>query len=94
VLAEQLGGLDCGGCGYSSCAHLATAILRGKASLDDCTVVGESSVTIEIDRRVIPLNTFVKKFIAGTIRGMLSSLHGGDIDRNAHVSVTLIPEQQ
>ena len=37
-ITSELPGLDCGSCGAPTCAALAEDIVRGKASLDDCTV--------------------------------------------------------
>jgi molybdopterin-guanine dinucleotide biosynthesis protein B len=91
ILMEQLGGLDCGNCGYPSCPDLAREIVGGQASLEACEVLGTTSVTVKVDGQPIPLNTFVEKFIAGTIRGMLSSLHRVDASSDAYISITIDP---
>jgi molybdopterin-guanine dinucleotide biosynthesis protein MobB len=89
IVIEQLPGLNCGDCGHFSCAELAGAIVEGCASLQDCNASEAPSVTVEIDGVAIPLKLFVKKFIAGTIRGMLSSLHDVDTHSSAHISITI-----
>ena len=38
ILAE-LPGLDCGSCGAPTCAALAEDVVRGKAAVNDCTVL-------------------------------------------------------
>lgn len=39
-ISEKLPGANCGGCGYSGCAALADAIVRGDARPDACNVCG------------------------------------------------------
>ena len=38
-IQESLPGLDCGSCGAPSCEALAEDVVRGQASVDDCTVL-------------------------------------------------------
>ena len=38
-ILHQLPGLDCGSCGAPTCAALAEDVVRGQASVDDCTVL-------------------------------------------------------
>lgn len=75
---EQLPGLDCGKCGYSSCIEMAKAIHEGKRRLEDCQILSSSSVDVEvkIDNSKIYLQPFVARIIKSTILGMLSSLKG------------------
>ena len=94
ILMDQLGGLDCGNCGYPSCAGLAREIVGEKASLEACEVLGATSVMVKVDGQTIPINTFVEKFIAGTVRGMLSSLHTVNADSDAHISITIDSPRQ
>ncbi len=42
AVAEKLPGANCGGCGYSGCAALAAAIVRGEAKPNSCTVGGNA----------------------------------------------------
>ena len=39
LFAGQLPGLDCGSCGAPTCAALAEDVVRGKAAVNDCTVL-------------------------------------------------------
>ena len=41
LIREALPGANCGGCGYSGCEALATAIVEGKAPCGACTVGGD-----------------------------------------------------
>lgn len=43
LIAENLPGANCGGCGFSGCAALADAIARGDARYDACTVCDNES---------------------------------------------------
>jgi len=40
AIKECLPGANCGGCGYTGCAALAEAIVKGEASVNSCTVGG------------------------------------------------------
>ncbi len=42
-IVEALPGANCGGCGYSGCAALAAAILKGEADVNTCPVGGAKS---------------------------------------------------
>ncbi len=44
-ITECLPGANCGGCGYSGCAALAEAIVRGDAKPNACTVGGAEAAT-------------------------------------------------
>ena len=43
-LTKQLPGLDCGSCGAPTCQALAEDIVRGEASINDCTYVFRDSI--------------------------------------------------
>lgn len=68
-------GLNCRGCGYSRCEDFVLAVLAGRAKLEDCQPLFDR-VKLTVDGKPIPLNPFMQELIAGTIRGMLSSLKG------------------
>jgi molybdopterin-guanine dinucleotide biosynthesis protein B len=51
------------------------AVLAGRAKLEDCQPLFDR-VKLTVDGKPIPLNPFMQELIAGTIRGMLSSLKG------------------
>ena len=44
AIAEALPGANCGGCGFSGCAALAAAIVKGDAEIDACPVGGQAVV--------------------------------------------------
>jgi len=70
-----LPGLDCRRCGYSSCEEFSLAMLSERAKVEDCQPMYDF-VMLRVDGKVIPLSPFVQDMIAGTIKGMLSSLKG------------------
>jgi molybdopterin-guanine dinucleotide biosynthesis protein B len=70
-----LPGLDCGGCGISDCAALASLIVAGKAAPEDC-ISQTGELTIEINGAPIAMNPFVARMMRATLTGMLSELKG------------------
>lgn len=73
--AFLLPGLDCGACGRPNCRTLAAEIIQGGAAPADCAAMsGQVEVSVAGNR--IPLNPFAAGIVAGTLRGMLSSLKG------------------
>jgi len=72
---EPPAGLDCGFCRYGSCIALATAILRGEASIKDCVVLG-SKVRVLVDGRPVELNPFVQDLFRRVVAAMVSALKG------------------
>ena len=70
-----LPGLNCRRCGYPSCEEFSLALLSGRAKVDDCQPMHDL-VRLRVDDKVISLNPFIQDMIAGTVRGMLSSLKG------------------
>jgi Na+-translocating ferredoxin:NAD+ oxidoreductase RNF subunit RnfB len=38
-----LGGVDCGACGYSSCAECAEAIVAGETTAESCVMIDEDT---------------------------------------------------
>jgi len=89
VITHRLAGLDCGDCGYLSCADLAESIVKGTASSEDCVVPSDQFVKVRIDEQVIHLKPLVQKCIAHTIRGMLSALHGVSGDTTSRIGIEI-----
>ncbi len=59
--------LNCGACGYRSCRD---ALKNGASCV--------CSVSVKIDEKRIPLNTFLQKLIKNVIIGITKSLKGAD----------------
>ena len=78
-ILNQLPGLNCGKCGYSSCEEMARKIYEGNANLEDCRVLEARSklkTRITIDGLEVPIQPFVSKIIYNSVMGMVSSLKG------------------
>jgi molybdopterin-guanine dinucleotide biosynthesis protein B len=73
---KRLPEIDCKRCGYESCNALATAILGGKASIDQCKILAESDVVLTVDGKLIVLSEFPKNFVRNTLLGMIKTLRG------------------
>ncbi|WP_029895554.1 molybdopterin-guanine dinucleotide biosynthesis protein MobB [Desulfohalovibrio reitneri] len=70
-----LPGLDCGECGFDTCAGLGARIVAGQASLDNCKAsTGEVKVTV--GGRQVGLNHFTAQLLRNTVMGFLSGLKG------------------
>ncbi|EPR37326.1 Fe-S cluster domain protein [Desulfovibrio sp. X2] len=70
-----LPGLDCGDCGRENCRELAADIVAGRAAPGDCRSVG-GGLRITVGGKPIGLNHFTQDLVAGTLRGLLSTLKG------------------
>lgn len=73
---KRLPETDCRRCGYESCKALATAVLGGKASIDQCKILAESDVVLTVDGKPIVLSEFPKNFVRNTLLGMIKTLRG------------------
>ncbi|MFH1009517.1 MAG: molybdopterin-guanine dinucleotide biosynthesis protein B [Candidatus Latescibacterota bacterium] len=73
--AFKLPNLNCGACGYQTCAELAREIVAGTRSLADCVAL-HPSAEVRIDGTLMAINPFIGRIIARTIEGMLSALKG------------------
>lgn len=71
---RRLPGLNCGHCGYDSCLGLARAILRKKATIEDCEVLATDISTLKVDDKIIPIGKFPQEIIRQVTLGILSSL--------------------
>lgn len=70
-----LPGLDCGSCGEEDCAGLARKIVAGQATAKDCRAMHQG-LSISIDGQDVAMNDFVRRVMAGALRGMLAELKG------------------
>jgi molybdopterin-guanine dinucleotide biosynthesis protein B len=66
---------DCKKCGYDSCLILAQAILKGEASIRECTYL-HPKLSLNVDGKNIILSEFPKNYLLHTIMGMISNLKG------------------
>ena len=85
-IKSQLGGLDCGECGFPNCRALAKKIMKGEKEITDCPVINKDEVKMSVNGESIALKGFIQKMIKNTFLGMISSLKG--IDKNVE-EVTL-----
>ncbi len=70
-----LPGLDCGACGEESCEKMMEKIVARERKPEECGVLS-SNVVVTCGGKKLPINPFVAKIIASTIRGLLSPLKG------------------
>ena len=73
-------GTDCGECGYKECLEMSKAIIKGKASENECKMRKLKEVELYIGDKKIPLNPFVQDFIKKSVMGMISTLKTDDVD--------------
>ena len=81
---EKLPGLDCMKCGHD-CEGLARAIAAQKHRIEDCAELSDVDVEIFIGKNKIPTGRFASKIVNDTVRGMLSSLHGYEPDKDVDI---------
>ena len=81
---EKLPGLDCRKCGHD-CEGLAKAIVARKHRIEDCAELSDVDVGIFIGKNKIPTGRFASKIVNDTVRGMLSSLHGYEPDKDVDI---------
>lgn len=70
-------GINDGDCGYGTCRGFALSAIRGEAPKDGCVSLF-GGVTLTVDGKQVPLKSFVQDLVASTIKGMVSSLKGGE----------------
>ena len=76
-LANKLGGMNCGRCGFPSCRDLAREIAAGRQDLQDCPVEREGTgVKLKVDGERVPLSTFPARLIKNIVEGAVRSLKG------------------
>ncbi len=73
--AFLLPGLDCGACGCGDCAELAARVVAGEAKCEDCEAM-KSELELAINGRILGMNPFTARIVAGALRGMLRELKG------------------
>jgi molybdopterin-guanine dinucleotide biosynthesis protein B len=74
-ILKQTPMLDCGDCGYKSCAAFAKAVWAKQIELMNCPQL-TGKLVLEIDGEVVPIKQFVQDIIAKGIYGMITSLRG------------------
>lgn len=74
-ILARLPGLNCGKCGFETCAEMAEKISDKTAKLEECVVLAaEREVSVKINGREVPIGDFVQEIIRNTTLGMISSL--------------------
>jgi len=86
---EKLPRIDCGECGHETCSEMAEAIVRGEAGIGDCKVLKRKGVRVMVNGKPLHVNEFVAGLVESTIRGMLSSLKGGDDAKEGEVEIKI-----
>jgi len=81
---EKLPGLDCQKCGHD-CEGLARAIAAERHGIEDCVELSDEDVEIFVGKNKIPTGKFASKVVNDTVRGLLSSLHGYEPDKDVDI---------
>lgn len=68
---------NCRRCGRRSCSELAREIFEGAAKDEECAQLTDR-VTLQVDGKMITLSPFVQDVVESTVRGLTSSLKGGE----------------
>lgn len=80
--AFKLPNLNCKKCGFLNCYEFAKEMVAERKNYQDCTSLNPK-IIVKVAGKQIPMTPFIERMIAGTIKGMLSSLKGmtkGDIE--------------
>lgn len=80
--AFKLPNLNCKKCEFLNCYEFAKEVVAGRKSYQECVSLNPK-IMVKVAGKQIPMTTFVERIIAGTVKGMLSSLKGvtkGDIE--------------
>lgn len=74
-IVSELPGLDCKKCGLPTCVALASNIMDGKKSIDDCKELSDNyTIKMKSAGEVVRLNKFASNIIAGALEGIASEL--------------------
>ncbi len=65
--------LNCGHCKGGTCFNMASLILKGEGSLEDCVVL-PSTIKLKINNTNIPLNPFVRQIISAVVTSLIGVL--------------------
>lgn len=91
-LLDNLPGLDCKKCGYSSCEKMASAVYKGEAKMSDCVVLNVRSrlkAEIRINDAEVPIQPFVSEIIRKSVLGMVSSLKDVSVSGDERVNIRI-----
>jgi len=80
----RLPGLDCMKCGHD-CEGLARAIVAKKHGVTDCVELPDVDIEIFIGKNKISTGKFASKVVNETVRGLLSSMHGYEPDKDVNI---------
>jgi molybdopterin-guanine dinucleotide biosynthesis protein B len=65
---------NCGYCGEKTCFDMMKKIMNGKRKSEDCVILKEREISIEVDGEKVGLPPFLKKMIKDVNVGMLKNL--------------------
>ncbi|SHN66439.1 molybdopterin-guanine dinucleotide biosynthesis protein B [Desulfovibrio litoralis] len=82
-----LPGLNCGACGFESCATFASQIVKGVKTTKDCPSLNTESVEIYANDQKIALNPFMARLVGGMLKAVAVELKG--YDPNADLVIRL-----
>jgi len=85
-----LPGLNCGECGFDSCASLAAEIVAGNRGQDDCTSM-QPSLTVRSNGSTMAMNAYVERTFRAVVTAMLEQLKGYS---PGEIEITMDTEQE
>lgn len=73
--------LNCGHCGFDSCAMMLEAIIQGKRTLDDCEPMRPQKwlVSLQVNGKEVPLVHFVQDMLRESLIGAVKTLKGVEL---------------
>jgi Na+-translocating ferredoxin:NAD+ oxidoreductase RNF subunit RnfB len=93
-IRNKLAGLDCSDCGYGSCDDMASAILKGKATLDDCLALkAGKKVVLKVGGNDVPMRAFVQEFVKNTVIGMAKSLKKVELKAGDTIELKIVVDE-
>ena len=73
IFVNQLPGIDCKSCGYSTCEELANAVRTGEADIRQCVTMF-TQVDLAIDGKIIVMKGFVQDLFKAVVMGVIKEL--------------------
>jgi len=73
-ILNQLGGIDCGKCGYPTCEEFAEHVYEKQRVIEDCKYLKKNGVELIIDDKAVELGKFPEDVIKNIIQGFVKSI--------------------
>ena len=86
----KLPDIDCKTCGFPTCETYASAVLKGEATFDQCTLISDEAVNLTVNDKPILLSSFPKEIFRNTVLGLIGSLKGVDVRNVSHVCLEIM----